>query len=257
MPDLLESRFQIGPGGPAFRRTGDQRAVVRQQEAEGRREGLPGIQGVSQPGNIHIQAANGGDPPLSVQDRGRIRDQGLRGIGSIDIGLRPERPSGFQRPLEKLVLGIIMLLSRELRQGDDAVAFLGIRLVQAAFGRVVIRDEGQKTADDMGVVIHQIDQGDEGRIGMFEILPHFPQVLPHGRFREFHHVSHFGAHRTQDHPGPDAHLLLHRRLDPFILRDGDNLHQDGGDYDDDQAGNPSLLGWIHDSIPGGKVRICF
>ncbi len=150
-----------------------------------------------------------------------------------------------------------MVLAGELRQRDDAVAFLDVRLEQAAFGRIVVRNEGQETADDMGIVIHQIDQGDEGRIGMFEILLHFPHVFPHRRFRELHHVPHFGAHRTQDHPGPDAHLLLHRRLDPFILRDGDNLHQDGGDYDDEQAGNPSLLGWIHDSIPGGKVRICF
>ena len=109
----------------------------------------------------------------------------------------------------------------------------------------------------MGVVVHQIEQGGEDRIGMCEILLHFPQVLPHRRLRKFHHVPHFGTHRAQNHPGPHAHLLLQRRLDPLVLRNGDDLHQNGGDYDDSQAGNPSLLGSIHGLITGGKVMICF
>ena len=150
-----------------------------------------------------------------------------------------------------------MVRTGQLREGNRILAFLHIGLVKTPFGRIEIRCETQESSHHVRIVIDQVNQRNERRIGMHEPPFHFPQILPHRCLREFHHVSHFGTHRTQDNLCTDAHLLLHGRFDPLVLHDGYDLHQRGGQHHDTQAGPSSLLGRIHHLNTAGKVMICF
>ena len=218
-----------------------------------------GIQGVSQPGKVDVQAAQGHHFALGVE-------KGL-GIGGDGQRVRPVQdrvgPEGHQRipgPEVVLVHGIVMGRTGYLRKRNASILSLaGAGLIKAADGRIEIGDEGHARSHYVRVVVYQACHSRKNRVRMGQAANDVPLVLCHRGLRQREHVLDLvdpGLHRRM---AAQLHFFGQHAADAPVLHDGDELHQDGGHHDNPETGSSQLFfkDFIAIRLSNGKVIICF
>ena len=217
-----------------------------------------GIQSVSEPGEVYIQAADGGKTPFAIKYRRTVSGVG-QGIRAVVIRICPTGSQGVLGPFKLVVRGIIMIRPPQLHEGNGTIFILeGIGLEETAFGRIIVRHECQAASHNMHVVVYQPPDNREQGVRLIQVADYIPFILCHGGFCELQHVFYLMRHGYHDHVGAQIHFFPKHAANTLILNDGNNFHHNSGNHYDAYTGNPAIGLILHDNpISNCKVMICF
>ena len=199
------------------------------------------VQGIAQPGQVDVQAADGREPARPVPDGIRVGGQLLDRVRAVVVRIAPELRLLPERLLEVGSQRIVVVGAGDLVHQDPSLFPMGIGFEEPAFFRIVVRQDGDTGARDARIACnHPPDRAEQGiRVG--QALLDTPFILVHRQFRLLQGMEdHFGLHR-QFHPRNPLFLPDQQVSGIGILQGGDQLQQEGRQEDEDQAGTLPLL----------------
>ena len=214
-----------------------------------------GVQGVAEPGQVQVQAADGGEASFPVDERPGIGSQFPDRIFAIVIRVAPEiRP--FPSGPDKIGSERIVVIGpRNLLDNDSTVLSAAVSFEQASFLRIVAWDDGNACPVHQGIALDDTPGGAEQGIGVQKALLQAPGMILHGRFHILQRIHDQVDMGREFHPGDPLLLFCEQVPGMEVLRDTDTDQQQRSAEDDDQVVPASFPVESPDSVEEWKHTI--
>ena len=238
-----------GPGrNPLLPGAGDQPPVPGEHETEAGGIVRTDIQGVAEPGQVDVHAADGRETARPVPDGIGVGGQLLDRVRAIGIRIAPEFRLLPERPLEVGSERIVVVGTGDLVHQDPALFLVGIGLEEPAFGRIVIRQDGDARTCDARIALDHPHGRPEQGIRVGQALLDAPFILVHRQFRLLQGMEDDLGLQGQFHPRNPLFLPDQDVAGIGVLQGRDQLQQEGRQEDEDQAGPLPLIEKSADTV---------